>query len=215
MHNKLFRTIIRFLFPKPPLVEELEDLSVERFRERLGDTPYTPQHFIACTSYKNPCSKAVVWQVKYKGNRSLTTLCGQLLHEELFRIVEDTISFNRGERILLVPIPASKERKQERGWNQAELLCQTMLSAGGEHIAEYRPTLLKRVRHTERQTKLPREKRLSNVRNSMEANPNDIPNGSIVVLIDDVATTGSTFKEAVRALTEAGVWRVHCLAFAH
>ncbi len=156
-----------------------------------------------------------MWEVKYKGNRSLTTLCGHLLYEELFHIIEETITFNRAQKIILVPIPMSKQRLRDRGWNQAELLCRAMLSAGGASIAEYRADILERIIHTERQTLLKGHARRKNIEHTMRATPTEELKGSVVVLVDDVATTGSTFKEAVRALTEAGAWKVHCLAFAH
>jgi predicted amidophosphoribosyltransferase len=39
--------------------------------------------------------------------------------------------------------------------------------------------------------------------------------GRLCVFLDDVYTTGATFKEAKRALASAGARQVFCLALAH
>jgi ComF family protein len=105
---------------------------------------------------------------------------------------------------LVVPVPLSPRRLRERGYNQAWELARRAASAMGLAAS---PRLLVRMRDAPRQSELPRERRLSNVRGSF-----GVPTRAQhrlanvhVALVDDVMTTGATAREAARALREAGV----------
>jgi predicted amidophosphoribosyltransferase len=84
---------------------------------------------------------------------------------------------------------------------------------GGNNI-EVSYDTLKKVRETERQTTLSREKRAENVRECMKAENKILKNKTIIVL-DDVYTTGASLTEARRALLEAGAKRVIGIFIAH
>ena len=115
----------------------------------------------------------------------------------------------------LVPMPLTRRRQRQRGYNQAELLA----SVVGREID--RPVLrgrLVRTRHDPPQRTLPRSARLRNVRGAFdirrtfrerlaaktaEAMP------SRIALVDDVTTTGATVRAASETLRAAGVQEVH------
>ncbi len=72
-----------------------------------------------------------------------------------------------------------------------------------------RKELLTKTKTTPAQKKLPRQKRLTNLEGVFQAR--EKLEGETVILIDDVATTGSTLNEASRTLKEAGASQVICL----
>jgi predicted amidophosphoribosyltransferase len=77
------------------------------------------------------------------------------------------------------------------------------------------PDVLIRVRNTKPQTKM--ENKYAREQNVFRAF--EIPNaegvrGRTVILLDDVTTTGSTLKDAARALKDAGASRVIMFAVA-
>jgi predicted amidophosphoribosyltransferase len=78
---------------------------------------------------------------------------------------------------------------------------------------EYVPRALRRVKMTEVQQKLSRERRLHNLNGSMHADC-EVVMHRVCVVVDDVTTTGATFAEATRALKEAGAGHIHCVALA-
>lgn len=103
---------------------------------------------------------------------------------------------------VIVPVPLSKKRLAERGFNQAEIIANIL----GDKLNLPVVKALKRVIHTKQQAKLKREERLKNVRGAF-GNGQDIL-GEKVLLVDDVFTTGSTMQECAKILHQNGVKEV-------
>lgn len=101
---------------------------------------------------------------------------------------------------LVLPIPLSRERLQERGFNQALLLARCL----APHKTD--ATVLLRVLPTPAQTQLTRAERLQNLHNALVVDPlqQAVVAGRRVVVIDDVMTTGATLHAAAQALRRAG-----------
>lgn len=102
----------------------------------------------------------------------------------------------------LIPVPLSRRRQAIRGHNQAETLARRIAPALGLPVRRQ----LHRVRHTPTQQGLSRSARLRNLQGAFSAA--DSVRGAHLALIDDVMTTGSTLRQATRALLRAGATRV-------
>lgn len=99
--------------------------------------------------------------------------------------------------------PTTPQRRQARGFDQAELIARHLAAEIGVRHAR----LLRRD-NGGRQTGSNREERLS--RPSFVARPR--LHGMSVWVIDDVMTTGATLRAAAEALVDAGADRVRCIA---
>lgn len=110
----------------------------------------------------------------------------------------------------IVPVPLSRERLLERGFNQALELARPIARALGLPLL---PRLLRRVRHTTPQSALGRRERLRNVRGAFALAPGVSP-PSEVALLDDVLTSGATLRECARVLRRAGARRIEVWAIA-
>ena len=106
----------------------------------------------------------------------------------------------------VVPIPLHRDRRQERGFNQAEILARAFCEETGDRLAS---TILGRVRATVPQFGLSAAERADNVGQAFAAPPasqyrfGDRP----IVLFDDIFTTGSTLV-AARSVLERQGWHV-------
>lgn len=105
---------------------------------------------------------------------------------------------------LLVPIPMTSSKRRRRGYNQAALLCQFL--AGETGIAASLDALVK-IRETKAQHTLTQEEREINLKDAYQAQPEQVA-GKRILLCDDVLTTGSTLREAAKALCLAGAAEV-------
>jgi ComF family protein len=109
----------------------------------------------------------------------------------------------------IMPIPLSKQRLRERGYNQALEIARPVAKCLNVKL-DYKS--LKRVKPTLPQTLIAHRQRKTNVKNAFSFSAARKINH--VAMIDDVATTFSTLSEAARTLKKAGVARVDvgCLA---
>jgi len=104
---------------------------------------------------------------------------------------------------LIVPVPLHPQRLQERTYNQALLLAETV---GSRFCVAVDPFLLRRLRPTPPQQGLSERERLGNLKGVFDLN------GKVaerrVLLVDDVMTTGATARECSRVLLRGGAREV-------
>lgn len=114
---------------------------------------------------------------------------------------------------LLLPVPLSRERLRERGYNQAWEIARRLAESLGLR-ADAR--LLLRVKDSPHQLDLPPEERAANVRDVFAVEPlrRAELRGLHVAVVDDVLTTGATCAEIARVLKQAGAGRVEAWALA-
>lgn len=110
----------------------------------------------------------------------------------------------------VLPMPLSRERLAERGYNQAWLLARELCPDKAH------PHLLLRTRHTASQRTLPRRERLANLEGALAVDPlrTHELRGKRVVLIDDVMTSGASLHTAARVLREAGAQHIGAVVLA-
>lgn len=127
----------------------------------------------------------LVHHLKYRGKAEVGTILGRkqgtlLRQSPLFADVD-----------VIVPVPLHVRKARIRGYNQSEVF--------GNGISETfgRPCLghaMKRVVHSESQTKQSRESRLHSVGEVFEVAKPKLLEGKHVLLVDDVLTTGATLE---------------------
>lgn len=108
----------------------------------------------------------------------------------------------------LVPMPLHATRLGQRGYNQALELARPFAR---NHALRIDTGALTRTRATSPQTDLDAAARRRNLRGAFVAEP---LSGDVVLLVDDVITTGATAREAARTLIRAGATEVRVLALA-
>ena len=141
---------------------------------------------------------------KFGGKPYLSRTIGNLMALKLDEL--------KWEFDIFVPVPVSKSRLKERGYNQALLLCNQM--------AQYFPSkpvleVLEKIKQTKDQVGLNFQERQQNLDGSMRVlNPADVKD-KVVLLVDDVMTTGATANVCAEELFKSGAKSVLLLTFAH
>ena len=107
----------------------------------------------------------------------------------------------------LVPVPVHGSRLRSRGYNQAEVFAEGIGSLLGIPV---RKDILLRRKNTTAQKELGAEERLMNLQNAFGYGSR-LPEGSTVLLADDIYTTGSTLEACTEALLAAGAGTVYGL----
>jgi ComF family protein len=111
---------------------------------------------------------------------------------------------------VLLPMPLSRERLQERGYNQAHQLARALDASKVVH------GVLLRVRGTPTQRTLPRSERLRAVQDAFAVDPLQVDRVQRrrVVLLDDVMTSGASLHAAAKVVRQAGAAHITALVLA-
>jgi ComF family protein len=143
--------------------------------------------------------RSIVHALKYEGRRSLAAPLATLMRHRGREVLTGAAS--------VVPVPLHASRRRARGFDQAADLAR--------HLGLPVSRALRRVRATAVQASLPAARRHANVRDAFASTwaARDL-SGAVVVLVDDVCTTGATLDACARALKDAGVSEVRALTAA-
>lgn len=154
--------------------------------------------------YEYADAAASIYRFKYAGRREYADFFG----EEIAEYLGDFIRQIQPDGI--VPIPLHRRRYAKRGYNQAELLA----SETGRRLGiPVYPKMLVRVRNTVPQKKLNPQERQNNLKKAFNIGRNDVKL-KVILVFDDIYTTGSTIDEAARALREAGAEKIYFITLA-
>ena len=144
----------------------------------------------------------VIHAFKYEGRRSLAAPLGALMRDAGRAVLDDADC--------VVPVPLHPWRRMRRGFNQARDLARQL----------DRPVVdaLWRIRATPPQMSLDAHARRTNLRGAFVLRRAGLYapplRDRVVVLIDDVRTTGSTLSACAKVLVDAGAREVRALTIA-
>jgi ComF family protein len=176
-------------------------LALERCAACRRRPPAFDRGAVAC-DYEGEL-RAIIHAFKYDGRRSLAHPLGRLLRDAGRAVLEDADA--------VVPVPLHPWKRIHRGFNQSADLARTL----------DRPvlSLLARVRATRAQAGLSPGQRRRNVAGAFRLTPwrrhaRTRVAGRILVLVDDVMTTGATLDACARVLKQAGAREVRTLTLA-
>lgn len=155
----------------------------------------------AIASYNPPLSDALV-RFKYRPDVAFADILASWLQQKL--------SMLGWKPDVLVPVPLSKVRLQQRGYNQVELI--TSALARSTKIP-HECSILIRDRDTRSQVGLDPRARFANLDRAFKAESGALQDHK-VLLVDDLLTTGATILSCAEALVGAGASQVFALAIA-
>ncbi len=107
---------------------------------------------------------------------------------------------------LVIPVPLSPAKLSERGYNQVDLFARPLAWSLG---LPYADQVLQRTREETSQVRLSAEARRVNVNRAFMVNTPEVLYSKRILLVDDVATTGSTANACAQSLLESGTGSVH------
>jgi len=231
--NILYSTVLEALFPTPVAESRVLSLDAQSLWKTLPRAKRFPVAE-ACSifSYKDERVWRLIWSLKYKKSARAAFLGGASLYRILSLYARVTAP------IIVVPMPVSRKRRRERGYNQCELLadeiqnCQSRNGHEQENRLMIINDLLVRTHHTSRQTMKDRAKRLESAKDIFAINRSSLEKletaeskggmlenkqikDCLVIVIDDVITTGGTIRDATRTLRNAGFQNTFGLSVAH
>jgi len=153
--------------------------------------------------YKEPVDN-FIRGLKYDNKKYLAETLSNFIAGEVSKMA---VNFD-----YVVPVPVHADRLKKRGYNQSELLC---ISLKNKLNLNVDTTILTKSRFTRSQANLTRSERIENLKDSFKVTDKSKIKGKIVLLVDDVFTTGTTINECAKTLLEAGAKEVYSVTLAH
>ncbi len=156
---------------------------------------------VAVASYAQPVVQHMVQLCKYQYIESVGNKMGEMCRE-VVRFVPDV-----SDGVIVIPVSLHKKRYASRGFNQAALIAEHVADMLGVVCDE---DVLVRTKATKRQVDMVGSDRIHNVSDAFSVIKKPPRK---VILVDDVATSGSTLSACARALKEAGCQSVSAVVF--
>ncbi|TRZ50861.1 ComF family protein [bacterium] len=163
--------------------------------------------------YYNPILKRIIKNIKYR----LATEVWEEFYRSIKTETIDRIGFYKrlASNFIIQPIPLTKNKFQERGFNQAQMIGLFFQRFLHFPIVD----LLIRKKETSAQAQIKNKKeRYMNVKGMFDINDKcrdaKFCVSTNVILVDDVVTSGATVKEAAKILKQNGIKKVYILALA-
>lgn len=171
--------------------------------KRCKGKKFIYERAIAPFLYKDDIS-TLIFGLKYDNKKYIA--------KSLAKFMADCYLHNKFYADVIIPVPLCNKRMKQRGYNQSELLA-TEISK----ILDIPINLdcLKRVKETPTQTKLDYIDRQNNMVDAFKVYNSKNIKDKVVLIIDDVFTTGATVTECSKTLTNAGAKMVYVLTCAH
>ena len=142
-----------------------------------------------------------IYQFKYHNQRRF----GEIYAEEIISAYSRIIK--KWNPDLILPVPLHEKRRKERGYNQAALVSRKLGSVLGIPVDE--KSLVRRI-YTAPQKELGRRERRENLSLAF-ALRKEFSSVPVVLLVDDIYTTGSTIDAVAGLLKKKGVEKVYFL----
>lgn len=147
----------------------------------------------------------ILFELKYHNHPEVGKTMGRMMAEEL----KATNFFNGID--LIVPIPLSRKKERQRGYNQSDWIAWGISEATGIHTDT---TSVVRTKSNPSQTTLDHRQRRENVRDIFAVRHPGNLEGRHILLVDDVITTGATMLSCAEAIARACRVRFSVLSLA-
>lgn len=215
--HTLVAKILSFLFPEKCASCDKTGSSlcrecINRFsKSKETELVYTKALF----SYKDKSVQKVVKNLKNHQKPELAKIMASLMYSNLLPEISDLALFG-GDKIILVPVPASNLHMKKRFRNHSLLLAEKFFE-NDQNYFEICDCLIK-TRHSSPQSEIKtKEARIKNAENLYKVREKFISQirGKTILIIDDITTTGATIENAKGALEKSGASEIKAICFAH
>lgn len=162
----------------------------------MGDAPHPFARGTGVFAYRSLAPS--IYRFKFAGREEYADWYGGRMALAMMRTLDPP------PETLLVPVPIAAGRMRERGYNQSALLARRIAARTGLLVSE---TSLFRIRETPPLRLLPPQERRKSVAGAFHACEDDVKS-RLIMLIDDIYTTGATMDACAQELLAAGAREV-------
>ena len=168
--------------------------------------------------YRHPPIKKTLWLLKYTNKKIIAEIFAEIIYDRILEELSELRLIENFTNPIIIPIPLSRKRFKERGYNQVEIICKKIIQLDKKENFKLEKNILIKPTETEHQARIKNKNaRMKNIIGSFslkEGSENTLK-GKNIILIDDILTTGATLTEAKKVLKKGGARKVIAFTIAH
>lgn len=116
---------------------------------------------------------------------------------------------------IIIPVPLSKKRMKERGYNQSLLILKYLLQKNKINNIYLEDKILYKVKNIKPQSSMKtKQDRINNIKGVYEVKNNAKIKNKKIIIFDDIFTTGSTVNECAKIIKQAGAEKIGVITIA-
>lgn len=165
-----------------------------------------------CATTLTTGTRRLVHKIKYRGATDAIKTAAHILTQTCAEEISEHLSYYPDANVALTYVPMHPSKKKLRGFNQSALVAKYVSDELNIPLVE---TLIKNDYHRRLANIKRRADREKLIAGTMEAISKNIEPNTLFIIVDDVITSGSTMREATRALAEYTTIKPLCIALAH
>lgn len=174
------------------------------YKERIIlNSNYPYDYMLNMYEYKG-IVKSKICKFKFNNHKYIAKTFASLM---ITRIKELKLTFD-----IIIPVPISINRYMERGYNQSYEIAKILGKILRKSV--YKDILIK-IKNNKRQSILHINERKKNVLGVYKTLKTDKIKEKVVLLLDDIYTTGATVNECARVLKDSGAKKVLVITIAY
>ena len=132
--------------------------------------------------------KKLIFSYKYNRKKNMAKLIAELIKDEFYYVLK------REKIDIVVSVPVSRKRKNERGYNQVDEILNCL---------KVNYVQIERVKNTKKMAEiLDEEERNKNIKGAFRISGNVDFRGKNILILDDIVTTGATLREIKNSILE-------------
>ncbi len=132
--------------------------------------------------------KKLIFSYKYNRKKIMAKLIAELIKDEFYYVLK------REKIDIVVSVPVSRKRKNERGYNQVDEILNCL---------KVNYVQIERVKNTKKIAEiLDEEERNKNIKGAFRISGNVDFRGKNILILDDIVTTGATLREIKNSILE-------------
>ena len=168
---------------------------------------------IIASHYKENLIKRLIKDYKFYWRKDILNDFWEILVEKIIKYMKEELQSFRKKDFLVVCPPMDFFKKIKRWYNHSELLA---IFISKYFWFRFEKNLVLKTRKTRQQSKLSRQKRILNLEKAFKINDKkvDIVDNKVVLIIDDVISTGTTVNEISRVLKKSKAKKVIVISIA-
>ena len=179
-----------------------------------------PEYIYSLYEYRNKYVKKLLTDAKYRKRHSGLKFFGNVMADYIKEITNEETELQNYTNVFIIPVPISKNRLKERGFNQSEIIVSEIFRYLNKGNYLYGNNIIYKIKDKTPQASIhSRQERINSPKGTFKINSehklHEKLKGSLCIVVDDITTTGGTISEMRRILTESGAAKCIGLTIAH